>query len=168
MMLPLDAYQRLIVFYVGQRSYAIPIEFVKEITPMAELSNPPGAPHLLSGILNLEGEAVPVVCLARLFGAEEQPVGAYTPLLILRTRPRHIALQVERVQQIISVDATDVVSMPAGHSFNDCACGVVSRGGGFIVVLSPERLLLEQERAFLDDLESQQQGRVVPLQEMTP
>lgn len=161
-------HQRLIVFGVGQQWYAIAIEAVKEITPMALLSRPPGAPNMLAGILNLAGQAVPVVSLVRLFGGKDQSVGAYTPLLILRAQPRRIALQVQRVHEILSVDIDEILPMPEGHSFNDCACGVVNRDGVFVVVLSPERLLLEEEHALLEEFESRQQGRVASLQEATP
>jgi len=94
--------RRLIVFTVAGEAYALPAEAVREILPMARLARPPGLPGTVEGLLALDGDAVPVLCLARVLGRGTTRVGLYTPLLLLAgDEPR--ALLVDGVREIVVV-----------------------------------------------------------------
>src|SRR5437667_9531123 len=112
----------LLLFRLGGRACALPADAVAEVVPLPLLSRPPGLPDLLEGLLNLGGQAVPVVRLDRLLGLPPLAPGLYTPLLVLR-RPVPLALLVEAVQGLVAVPAGDVRPAGTGHSCNDCLEG---------------------------------------------
>ena len=78
--------RKSIAFALGEQVYALPLEAVREILPMAQLSRPPGMPSLLDGFLNLGGTSVAVVNLGRLFGSPNPPWQLHSPLLVLRSQ----------------------------------------------------------------------------------
>src|SRR5258708_2578808 len=96
--------RRYVIFHVALQAYGLPLDAVREILPLAQLSQPPGMPSLLAGFLNLEGIAVPVVRLSRLFELPEQTPGLYAPLLIVRAADLTVALLVDSISEIASID----------------------------------------------------------------
>lgn len=151
----------LLVFSLAGQTYALPLLRMQEIVPMAALSRPPGLPDMLAGFLNLGGTAVPVVRLDRLFKLPDLTPGLYTPLLILRSAEGPLALMAERVSKIVSVPEDQIVPVRDSYSFNECADGIWNGGPeGMIILLSPERLLLEKERQSLAELEAREQERL--------
>jgi purine-binding chemotaxis protein CheW len=160
--------QKSVVFELDGQAYAIAVEAVEEILPMARLSRPPQAPALLAGFLNLEGKPVPVIRLRRLLGLPDRPADLYTPLMLLRVAGRHIVFIVDAIRQIVSFRASDIAPVESTCSLNECATGIVDVDGHVAVMLSPERLLLEQERAVIDALTETEQTRLRTLAETLP
>lgn len=136
---------RYLIFYLAERTYAVPIACIEEIVPMTELSPVPGAPSFLSGFLEVGGEPVAVISMRRLFGLPEGEREMYTPLVILKAATQKIALEIDGVTRIVDVDADDLIPVTEGCSLNNCASAVARVDGQAVVLLSPERILLEQE-----------------------
>ncbi|MEX2287663.1 MAG: chemotaxis protein CheW [Planctomycetaceae bacterium] len=160
--------QSFVVFELDKQAYGLPIAAVVEILPMAQLTRPPQAPMLLAGFLNLEGQPVPVIRLRRLFALEDEPADIYTPLVLLRSNDRRLALLVDRVCRIISADESCLVPVEDACSLNNCASGMLDVAGAVVVVLSPDRLLLEQENLQIDELTAMERDRLSRLQEAAP
>ena len=76
--------RNLLIFQTSGMDCALPVESVREIVPMAMLSEPPGLPSGMAGFLNLRGVAIPIVHLDRLFNLPEQRPGLNTPMIVLR------------------------------------------------------------------------------------
>ncbi len=131
---------------------------------MAELARTPGQPSLLEGFLNLRGVAVPVVRLDRLFDLPPVAVGLYTPLLVLKGTAHPTAFLVSSVEDVASAPAGTWPRLEEGDSLNGCAWAQFEWRGCRTVVLAPERLLLEQERQCLAELQSQAQRRLEELE----
>ena len=150
----------LLLLDAAGQSYALPLPEIETILPMAQLSRAPGMPSLLAGFLNLAGVAVPVVRLSRLFGQPDVEPGLYTPLVILRCTQPRLALWVDRVRRIVGASEYVPVSVPETTSLNNCATALVKLDGEVALLLSSERLLLEQEARRLAELTAAEQARL--------
>lgn len=146
----------LLVFQLGQQRCGLPVEKVQEIVPMAALVCPPGLPSLLEGFLNLRGTAVPVVRLDRLFRLPPWSPGLYTPLVVVRGGAHPMALLAGRVDSVVRAPESAWLPVEAEHCFNDCteAEVLLEPDGEPIHLLSCERLLLEQERRRIAELQA--------------
>jgi purine-binding chemotaxis protein CheW len=134
------------VFQLAGRSFALRLESIREIVPMAELSRPPLLPKLLEGFLNVGGTPIPVLRIADLLGLRQDPLELYTPLVITRNAARPLALWVKSVTGIFSVSQSAVAPLPAADSFNGCAESQLTVQDEPVYLLSLERLLLEKEQ----------------------
>jgi purine-binding chemotaxis protein CheW len=150
----------LLAFRLAGQLCALPLEKVREILPMPRLARPPGLPSLLEGFLNLGGMALPVLRLDQLFALPPLQPGLYTPLLVLRDPDPPLALLVEQVEAVLSVPGEALLPVREGHAFNDCATAEVALGGRTLHLLSPERLLLREERQRLAELQAMAQQRL--------
>ena len=128
---------------------------------MAHLARPPGMPAALEGILNLEGTAVPVWRLERLLKLPEQRPGLYSALIILTgIASCRSALLVDRVSQVLALPRSALLPVRAEDSFNACAEAETSVKGKIIHILSPGRVLLEQERDALSGFQAMAEQRL--------
>ncbi|NLO96929.1 MAG: chemotaxis protein CheW, partial [Peptococcaceae bacterium] len=50
-----------VVFTVGNEEYGLPVQYVKEITLLTDVHPLPQAPFYIQGLINLRGQALPVV-----------------------------------------------------------------------------------------------------------
>lgn len=137
---------------------ALPLDAVEKIAPMARLARPPGLPSALEGILNLAGQAVPVLRLGRLLQMPALEPGLYSIVIVLKGG--RVALLVDRVSEVLPVDESALLPVGSEDSFNGCSEAVLSVGGQTIHLLSPEKILLEKERASISEFQAMEQQRL--------
>jgi purine-binding chemotaxis protein CheW len=133
--------QDLLIFHSSGFDCAFPLEEVREIVPMAELSSPPGMPSGLAGFLNLRGTAIPIVRMDRLFNLPEQRAGLHTPMIVLRGALGPIGILVDSVRGIVRVTSRQMLDIPGDRTFQGCARAVIELDDGVIHVLSPPALV---------------------------
>lgn len=158
---------RLLVFHLAGQDCAVSLNRVREIVPMARLARPPGLPSIVEGFLNLAGTAVTVLRLDRLFNLSEREPGLYSTLLVLRTSGCPIAWLVDNISEIVADSPEARLPVSADQSFNGCAEAEVAVNGRMIHLLSPERILLEQERRTVAEFQALEQQRLNNLEAAT-
>jgi purine-binding chemotaxis protein CheW len=149
---PSTTHDSVLVFGLSDRVYAIPTKHVAEIVSMAEVAQVPGSPAFLTGFLNVGGELIAVVSLRRLFGLPDCERHLYSPLIILKSVPDRIALEVDAGLHIAEISGGDLMPLTEASSLNNCATAIARVDGSSVVVLSADHLLLEQERKRVAEL----------------
>lgn len=126
---------------------ALPREAVAEVLPLPDLSAPPVAGRVLAGFLNLGGEPVPVIDLARLFGLRDEagPPALYAHLVL--AADRGTAFLVDRVTDLAAVEAGALRGVPDERTLNGCVEATFSRDDRLVHVLGPGRILTAEEAA---------------------
>jgi purine-binding chemotaxis protein CheW len=185
---PVSGRRRFVVFRVAEQMYGLPIEAVREIVPLAQLTRPPSLPSLVAGFLNLGGTAVAVVRLSQLFELPAQPPGLYTPLVVLQSGGVPKALLVDEVLRVAAIAEPEIVPIAEAFCFNDCALGMTTleisarrserttsqrttsqrTATMHVVLLSAERLLSAQEERRLAELSAIETERLAMLREDAP
>lgn len=152
-------------FQVSDTIFGLEVEDTKEVVHMAELIIPPGLPSFLSGFVNIEGQAIPVVALSILMGFPEQSIEMYTPLVIMGKEQTIAALIVEKVLKVEPIEGNQLYPLDDESIFNQCVSksGKNSDGDVFYL-LSPERILLAQEQQMMTEFQAMAQKRLDALQ----
>lgn len=158
----------LLIFQAGGKRYALPVNDVRELMHMAQLSTPPGMPDILAGFLNLRGTAIPIVRIHPLLGLEDGPPGMYSALIILHGTEYPLGLLVDEVVEISSPAVDSHQGLRSSASFNGCSEWALETEGSLIPLLIPGRLLLEQERRGLAALQEVAQKRLSNMEVCRP
>lgn len=104
----------LLLFQCDATRYALTAESVETIVWRPALSGLDGMPAWFAGLLNLHGQPVPVMDLARFMGHAPPPVAATQQLIIVRQAERLAALIVDQVDDLKALaDDALRVSTPA-------------------------------------------------------
>jgi chemotaxis signal transduction protein len=83
---------------VGGETYALPVEHVREVTELGDVSPLPGSTDAILGVRNLRGQVVPVFDLASVLGIASD--GAAPRLVIAEAEGRLAALAVDEVTNV--------------------------------------------------------------------
>lgn len=159
-MLP-DRERVLLIFHLSGQLAALPLEDVDSVAPMAGLARPPGLPSPMEGILNLAGAAIPVLRLDYLLQLPELRHRLYSTLIVLKgASSGRIAMLVDRVSEIVSIPESLLLPVGEDCSFNGCAEAAVPVRGQVIHLLSPSRILLQNERRLLAEFQAIAQRRL--------
>lgn len=156
----------IVVFGLGSEVFGVEASKVQEIMLMAHLSTPGGLPPVLAGFLNLGNRPIPVIQLHRLLELSEPVHGLYTHILILRDQEGGtVGWIVDRVANVVTVAATEIMAVPEKQCFKDCTEGIFTFNKTHVSLLAPDRILLEKERLCIDRFREMEQQRLRDLEQ---
>lgn len=101
-----DLEEQLVVFGLGDEVYGVDISRVQEIIRMQDITQVPGAPHFVEGVINLRGRIIPVIDLRRRFGLHDVQAGASSRIVVVETEGHVIGMIVDAVSEVLRVSTT--------------------------------------------------------------
>ncbi len=138
----------VLVFRLSGHAFALPAPRVRECLPLPSLRDRPGLPAHVAGFLELGGEVLPVIDLARLLGLRRQGDG---PALEAGGLYRHLLL-VDDVALLVDRATGLAPALPAPPEADadpwqhGCVSRRVLADGETAALLDPDRLLRQDER----------------------
>ena len=141
---------RLILFMVDAQSFALHLEAVDRVLRMAEVTPLPGAPHVVEGVINIQGEVVPIVSIRKRLGLAECAVGAGDCLLVTRARARRLAIIAETVVGVVEHSVDAVVSAGDLAQGIQHIEGVLKTSDGLVLIHDLDRFFSAEEEQSLD------------------
>lgn len=132
--------RQYLTFLLNDEPYGIGILNIREIIEYDALTAVPLMPEFISGVINLRGNVVPVVNLARRFGQPPGDIGKRTSIIILDVGDDDearvvVGIIVDIVNEVIELGRDDIVAAP---SFGACIRADFIEGMGKV----DERLLI--------------------------
>ena len=100
---------RLLVFFLDAQRYALRLSGVERVVRAVTITPLPDAPATVLGIINFQGQIVPVINMRRCFGLPEQKIRISDQFIIVATARQTFALATDTVLGVI-----------------DCPVGVIS------------------------------------------
>src|SRR4051812_48964203 len=94
--------QFLLFTLEGQR-YALRLDTVERIVRAAEITPLPNAPAVVLGVLDVEGEVLPVLSLRRRLRLAERDITPADNFLIARTEQRRVVLVVDEAKGVLEI-----------------------------------------------------------------
>ena len=141
---------RLVLLTVDGQTYALPLAAVDRIVRMVEVTPLPGAPEVVEGVVNIQGEVVPIVSIRRRLGLAHRAVGVSDSLVVAQARTRRLAIIAESVLGVVERPADDVVSTnDIAHGIQHIE-GVLKTGDGLVLIHDLDRFFSPGEEQSLD------------------
>ena len=144
------AVSQWVVFQLNGGRYALPLIAVERIVRAVEITPLPGAPHVVLGVLNVEGSVLPVFSLRRRLGLPERAVDIGDQFLIARTALRRVALVIDAAQEVIEHPPAAIVDTRRLGNGLEQIQGVIPLEGGMLLIQDLEKLLSPEDAVALD------------------
>jgi purine-binding chemotaxis protein CheW len=140
---------KFVVFVLAGRRYALALGAVERVVRMVALAPLPRAPAIVLGLVDLQGEVVPVLDVRRRFRLPERAPRASDPLIVARTRRRRVGLVVESVEAVIERAAAERIAPETVAPGLDYVQGVTRlEPHGLVLIHDLDTFLsLDEERA---------------------
>ena len=144
--------EQLVIFTLDYQAYALPLNCVVRVIHAVEITNLPKATDIISGIINVKGQIVPVVDIRKRFGFTSRELIPEDQLIIADTGKRQVALLVDQVSGIQTISSRQQVDTKETMPFAEYIRGVVKIEDELILIYDLEQFLnlheeMELERA---------------------
>lgn len=134
---------RLLKFSVGKDEFAIPLMNVKEVIAETEIVMIPNAPDYFAGLINLRGQVISVINLAKLFHIDPIDTGERS-IVICEHNQFLLGLWVDSANSVINITNRDFCQdLPEeSHRFNQFILGVFRDESSITVLIDSKKLCL--------------------------
>ncbi|MBY6242654.1 chemotaxis protein CheW [Methylosinus sp. Sm6] len=133
--------------------FGLPVALVREILDYRHITKLPQAPAYVLGMIDVRGEAVPIIDLRAKLGLSSAAATEASRLIVvsipLDGRESALGLLVDCVFEVTELDRDAIDPPPnvGGRWRSGCISGVGRRNGVFVVVFDLPRLLAEDDVA---------------------
>ena len=104
---------QLVVFTVGDEEFGVNISQVREIVRLVQSTYLPKAPAFIEGVVNLRGQVVAIIDLAKRLGISAKPRGALTRIIIIEIGETTVGMVVDSVSEVLRLSPEDIEQVPS-------------------------------------------------------
>lgn len=146
---------KFLTFALGSEEYGIPIQKVKEIIGIMDITNIPKTPQFIKGVINLRGKIIPVMDLRLKFGLVEKSYDQRTCIIVVEIgiadAKRMMGIVVDTISEVISIQKGEIEPPPqySTHVDNEFLTGLGKVKGKVILLLEIEHVLSSDELVLL-------------------
>ena len=147
--------RKLVTFSLDDRKFALYVSTVQMIIRVVEVTALPQAPEIVVGIINMQGQVIPVFDIRMRFHLPAREVQLNDQLIIASTTKRTVALLVDSVDDVIEIPEEKIIAAEQILPELEYVEGVVKTEGGMVLIHDLERFLsLPEEKALDEALEA--------------
>jgi purine-binding chemotaxis protein CheW len=139
------------VFLLDDQRYALPLTVVERIVRAAEVTPIPKAPAIVLGVIDVEGQVLPVLNVRRRFHLPERDISPNDQFLIARSKRRTLVLVIDEAQGVIEVPALEIVGVGEIAPGLEQIRGVAKLRDGLVLIYDLDEFLSLDEEHALDE-----------------
>lgn len=143
---------QLVIFILNEQRYALSLSAIGRVLRMVEITPLPKAPEIVLGVINMQGQVLPVVNIRRRFRLPEQEVNLRDLLIIAHTSKRTVALVVDTVNGIVERSEQEVIAAEKILPGMEYVEGVAKLEDGMILIHDLDTFLSLEEEKALDEV----------------
>lgn len=136
-----DVAGQYVVFLMDEQRYALALSSVIRIVRAVEITHLPDAPDIVLGVINVEGEVLPVLSLRRRLLLPERELGPQHQFLIANMRERQAALVIDEAQEVMERKQSEIVASDVVVPGLDHIQGMIKLDDGMVLIHDLEMLL---------------------------
>lgn len=141
---------QLVAFMLDEQCFALRLECVEQIVRAVEVTALPKAPEIVLGVINLQGNIVPVLNIRKRFGLPKPQLNLTDQLIVARTKRRTVALSVDSVSAIVERQPDDITEAERILPDLEYVLGVAKLQGGMLLIHDLDRFLALDEEEQLE------------------
>lgn len=145
---------KVLIFSVGSNYYATDIMEIERILGYEEPTNLPDSPEFLEGVMNYEGNILPVISLNKKFQIESKEKSADTKIIVAKQDDYKTGIIVDLVLEVKDVKKENIEEAPeiVGGISKRYIKGLIKIDKKIIIFLNLAAILTEDERRQMYDL----------------
>ncbi len=143
--------RQYITFKLGDELFAIDVAQVREVLEVSQITKVPTAPDYMRGVVNVRGQATPVVDLRRRFGLPVTADTVNTRIIVMELdldgEATVLGGLADSVHEVIELEPCNIGPPPriAMHWRTEFIQGLGKRGDEFIIVLDVNAVFSSEE-----------------------
>jgi purine-binding chemotaxis protein CheW len=150
--------RQYMTFKLGDEVFAIDVAQVREVLEISQITKVPTAPDYMRGVVNVRGQATPVVDLRLRFGLANRADSVHTRIIVMELELDGEATVLggiaDSVHEVIELDPSSINPPPriAMRWRTEFIQGLGKRGEEFIIILDVNAVFSSDELALVRDV----------------
>lgn len=140
----------LVVFTLEGQRCALHLSAVERVVRAVEITPLPKAPEIVLGVINAQGQILPVVDVRRRFRLPARELTLDDRLILARTARRLVALVADSVVGIRALSTREMVGAEQALPFAAYIRGVAKLEDGLVLIYDLDQFLSLDEESVLD------------------
>jgi purine-binding chemotaxis protein CheW len=138
---------QVLTFALQGNTFAVPIESVKELIGLPEMTAVPTVPDFLRGVMNLRGSVIPVIDLSRRFGLTRTQPGWRTCVVIFELSANEgrqtLGAMVDAVHEVLTIETRQIDPPPqfGSHIAPEFLHGMIRLRDQIVLLLEIKQVL---------------------------
>jgi purine-binding chemotaxis protein CheW len=148
--------RQYMTFKLGDELFAIDVAQVREVLEVSQITKVPTAPDYMRGVVNVRGQATPVVDLRRRFGLPKGTDTVHTRIIVMELELDGEATVLggiaDSVHEVIELEPGSIDPPPriAMRWRTDFILGMGKRGDNFIIILDVKAVFHSDDVALVE------------------
>ena len=149
--------RQYMTFRLGDELFAIDVAQVREVLEVSQITKVPTAPAYMRGVVNVRGQATPVVDLRLRFGLPQGTDSVHTRIIVMELQldgeGTVLGGVADSVHEVIELDPGNINPPPriAMRWRTDFIQGMGKRGDDFIIILDVNAVFSSEELALVKE-----------------
>lgn len=142
---------QLVMFFLDEQRFAVHLAAVERIVRVVDIAPLPGVPAIVVGIINFQGNVIPVFDIRQRFQLPERDIDLSDQMIIACTATRKVAMVVDSVDGVIECSETDINkadNILPGIEYVD---GVMKLEDGMVLIHDLDTFLSLKEEKVLEE-----------------
>lgn len=142
---------KVLIFKLNSEYYATEIIDVERILEYSEPTKLPDTPNFVEGVINYEGNILPVVNIARRFNVAEKEKNGESKIIVIKDGANKVGMIVDLVSEVRDVPRIDVDNPPeiAVNSSKRYIKGLIKLENKIIIFLDLAKILSQEEKTYI-------------------
>ncbi len=139
---------QLVIFRLAGEEFGLEISQVREMMRMQDVTPMPKAPEFIEGVINLRGQIVAVMELARRFELPVTERSEKTRIVVVEVKENTVGLIVDEVPEVLRISSINIDPTPEmieSQVHADFIKGVGKLEDRLIILLNAEKILSHEE-----------------------
>lgn len=141
---------KIVVFSLDELFYALPLQAVVRVIHAIEIRHLPEAPEIISGIINVKGQIIPVVDIRKRLELATREIDPDDRLIIADTGKREVAILVDTVTGIRDLTPAQKAEAKETLPFAKHLKGVAKIDNELVLIYDPDQFLRLDEETELE------------------
>lgn len=133
--------KQILVFSLDEPRYALPLSAVERVVRAVEITPLPKAPEFVLGVINVQGQVIPVVDIRQRLQLPTHRVALDDRFILARTEQRRVALLVDSVPGIHELTDEELVSAEQVLPGMEYIHGLVKLKDGLVLICDLDQFL---------------------------
>lgn len=149
---------KFLTFLLSSEEYGIPIQKIKEIIGIMDITGVPRSPAFIKGVINLRGKIIPVMDLRLKFELGQKEYNQRTCIIVVELGAagsiRLMGIVVDTVSEVVNIQKSEIELPPQYGNLVDTAflTGMGKVKGKVILLLDIEQVLSNEEKVQLNEI----------------
>ena len=140
----------LVVFTLEDQHYALRLAAVERVIRIVEITPLPQAPEIVIGVVNVQGEIIPVVNVRQRIGLPQREISLSDQLIIAHTSQRKVGLIADAVMDVIEYSEQDIAAAESILPGLEYVDGILKLPDGLLLIYDLDRFLSLEEETSLE------------------